>query len=224
MAISVNANTLTNNNTFLGSKTKTATNYVANYAEKKQSVNLSSGSKRVTQIMEGSEYDKLEDNRLLHKMQLSKTRLDAMGEYFGAMETAKRESGMNGFLMFRRVTNLVGTQKDYEKSENYKNKKLTDTFISDQVDALRELQEELLEEQARKLEQKEQEAGQNENMQSTENNKGDMNSEEKGKTTAMSVTSAAQAEQKQQAGVKVYQNSFANQKKSQKAVNFSGMI
>ena len=75
-----------------------------------------------------------------------KTRLDALGEYFDAVQTAKTGSGSNGLLMFRRVSNLAGTHKEYKESENHKNKKLTDTFVSDQVDALRELQEELLEE------------------------------------------------------------------------------
>lgn len=222
MAVSINANTLANQNTVFTAKTKLATNYVANHTEKKQSVSLSSGGKSVAQIMQESEQDKLEDDRLLRKMQLSKTRLDAMGEYFGAMQTAEKASGRNGFFMFQRVTNLAGTQRDFEESETYKNMKVTDTFISDQVDALRELQKEFLEEQqARETEQKRQEANQDEGAQNADSYGSIESVTAKDKDSSAAL--AAQAE-KQQAGVKVYQNSFANQKKGQTSVNLNSMI
>lgn len=224
MAISVNANTLTNNNTILNSRPKVATNYVAKHAERKPSeANLYSESRSVAKIMEGSDQDKTENDRLLRKMQLSKTRLDALGEYFDAMQIAKRESGSNGFLMFRRVSNLAGTQKEYKESDNHKNKKLTDTFISDQVDALRELQEELLEEQARRAEENEQEAARDDISDTDQN---DIKVRTKGSESDKNApaASAAQAERKQQAGANVYKNSFANQKRGQMAVNMNSMI
>lgn len=226
MAISVNANTLINNNTVLNSKTKMATNYVAKHAEQKTSAaSLNSEGKSIARIMEGSEQDKPEDDRLLRKMQLSKTRLDALGEYFDAMQTAKRGSGSNGLLMFRRVSNLAGTQKEYKESENHKNKKLTDTFISDQVDALRELQEELLEEQ-RRTEEKEQDAAQNDTVREKGQNDISANAggTEQDKAKVSQTASAAQAERKQQAGAKVYKNSFANKQIGKMATKMNGMI
>ncbi len=226
MAISVNANTLVNNNTVLNTKTNMATNYVAKHAEQKPSAaNLNSEGKSIARIMEGSDQDKQENDRLLRKMQLSKTRLDALGEYFGAIQTAKRGSGSNGFVMFRRVSNLANTQKEYRESDNHKNKKLTDTFVSDQVDALRELQEELLEEQARRAEENEQENVQNDSVQD-ETGQRDVSANARGseKDKTAQTISASQSEKKQQAGAKVYQNSFANQKKGQTTVNWSSMI
>ena len=227
MAVSVNANTLTNNNTVLNSKTKMATNYVAKHAQKKTSAaNLYSDGKNVTRVMEGSEQDKPENDKLLRKMQLSKTRLDALGEYFDAVQTAKTGSGSNGLLMFRRVSNLAGTHKEYKESENHKNKKLTDTFVSDQVDALRELQEELLEEQMRRTEEKEQDVDQNDSTCDTDQN--DISAKARGmerdKAKTSQTVSAAQAERKQQAGAKVYKNSFANKQIGKMTAKMNGMI
>jgi len=217
MAVSVNANTLINNNTVLSSKTKMATNYVAKHAEQKTSAaNLNSEGKSIARIMEGSEQDKPENDRLLRKMQLSKTRLDALGEYFGAMQTAKRESNSNGLLMYRRVSNLIGTQKEYKESEIHKNKKLIDTFVSDQVDALRELQEE----QARRAEEKEQD----DTAQDTEQQDASVNVKGVDREKPFQMVSAAQAERKQQVGVNVYKNSFANRKRGQMAGSMNGMI
>lgn len=169
MMISVNASTMVkNNNTVFDTKAKFATNYVANHTEK-QTANLSSDGKSVTQIPGDSTSDKLEEDRMLRKMQLSNTRLDALGEYLGAMQGAKRASGSNGFMMLGRVTNLIGTQREFKDSENYKNKKTTDTFISDQVDALREMQRQLMEEaQARQTEQTGMDSEQNEDTQNAE--------------------------------------------------------
>lgn len=88
--------------------------------------------------------DEIENERMLRKMKMAKTRLDTLGEYFGAMQNAQKESGSNGIVMFRRVNHLMITEEDYKKSKEYKSKKNTDTFISDQVDAMNEKMEEIL--------------------------------------------------------------------------------
>ncbi len=87
--------------------------------------------------------DDAENERLLRKMNMAQTRLDTLGEYLGAMQNAQKESGSNVLAMYRRVNHLIGTENDYLKSTDYKNKKNTDTFISDQVAAMNEKLEEI---------------------------------------------------------------------------------
>lgn len=94
-------------------------------------------------ISSATDADDIESERLLRKMKMAKTRLDTLSEYLGAMQNAQGESGSNGLMMYRRVNHLIETEDDYRKSKEYKNKKNTDTFISDQVDAMNEKLEEI---------------------------------------------------------------------------------
>lgn len=87
--------------------------------------------------------DKEENDRLLRRMQLAQTKSEVMGHYFGAMQTAVRESGSNGIIMGRRVGHLAGTQRAYQETEQYKKKKDQDTFLIDQLEALKKRQEEM---------------------------------------------------------------------------------
>ena len=97
-----------------------------------------------TDISSDTKVDDLENERLLRKMKMAKTRLDTLGEYLGAMQTAQKESGSNGLALYRRVNHLTDTEDDYRKSREYKNKKNTDTFISDQMEAMNEKLEEIM--------------------------------------------------------------------------------
>jgi len=87
--------------------------------------------------------DDMENEHLLRKMKMAQTRLDTLSEYLGTMQDAQKESGPNVLAMYRRVNHLIGTENDYRKSNEYKNKKNTDTFISDQVAAMNEKLEEI---------------------------------------------------------------------------------
>lgn len=87
--------------------------------------------------------DKGENDRLLRRMQLAQTKSEVMGHYFGAVQTAVRESGSNGIIMGRRVGHLAGTQRAYQETEHYKKKKDQDTFLLDQLEALKKRQEEM---------------------------------------------------------------------------------
>lgn len=87
--------------------------------------------------------DKEENDRLVLQCQLASTKLDVMGVYYGAMQTAVRESGSDGIQMYRRITKLMTTENAYQETDNYKDKKDKDTFVSDQVDAISDKQEEI---------------------------------------------------------------------------------
>ncbi len=87
--------------------------------------------------------DKEENDRLLRRMQLAQTKSEVMEHYFGAMQTAVRESGSNGIVMGRRVNHLAGTHRMYQETEQYKKKKDQDTFLIDQLEALKKRQEEM---------------------------------------------------------------------------------
>jgi len=87
--------------------------------------------------------DKEENDRLLRKAQLAQTKAEVMGHYLGAMQTAVRESGANGVIMLRRTSHLMGTQKAYQQTDQYKKKKDQDTFLLDQIEALEKRQEEM---------------------------------------------------------------------------------
>lgn len=87
--------------------------------------------------------DKEENDRLLRRMQLAQTKSEVLGHYFGAVQTAVRESGANGIIMGRRVGHLAGTQRAYQETDQYKKKKDQDTFLLDQLEALKKRQEEM---------------------------------------------------------------------------------
>lgn len=119
----------------------TPTNYQkANAARQSDIFNKSINAVALTS---DTKVDDAENERLLRKMNMAQTRLDTLGEYLGAVQNAKKESGSNVLAMYRRVNHLIGTEKDYLKSNEYKNKKNTDTFISDQVAAMNEKLEEI---------------------------------------------------------------------------------
>lgn len=97
--------------------------------------------------------NRAENDRLLLKSKISETKMDTLGEYFGAMEKAKEESGRNGFAMFARIKRLAETERNYHETSAYKAKKDKDTFVSDQIEAMREKQEEIEALKAKKAEQ-----------------------------------------------------------------------
>ncbi len=97
--------------------------------------------------------NRAENDKLLLKSKLSETKMDALGEYFGAMQTAKEESGRDGFTMFARIKRLIDTERNYRETSAYKSKKDKDTFVSDQIEAMREKQEEIEALKAKKAEQ-----------------------------------------------------------------------
>lgn len=106
-----------------------------------------SGSKTVAKnrITAETGGDKAENDRLLRKVQFAQTKAEVLAEYLGAMQNAVRESGSNGILMYRRVGNLMATERAYEETDYYKNKKDADTFLLDQIEVLEKRQEEMQE-------------------------------------------------------------------------------
>lgn len=119
----------------------TSTNYRKANAAKQAEAAF---EKKSTAVTSDTKPDDIENERMLRKMKMAKTRLDTLGEYLGAMQTAQKESGSNGIVMYRRVNHLMITEADYRKSKEYKDKKNTDTFISDQVEAMNKKMEEIL--------------------------------------------------------------------------------
>lgn len=87
--------------------------------------------------------DKEESDRLLRKVQFAQTKAEVLGHYLGAMQNAVRDSGSNGFATLRRTGHLMATQKAFQETDQYKKKKDQDTFILDQMEALKKRQEEM---------------------------------------------------------------------------------
>ncbi|MCD7708449.1 MAG: hypothetical protein LUI02_01085 [Clostridiales bacterium] len=116
----------------------------------------SSISANASAYLPEDDIDKAENDRLLLQSQLASTKLDAMGAYFGALQTAVKESGSDGIQMYRRITKLTDTESAYKQTDNYKNKKDTDAFVGDQVNSLKEKQEEIAEAKEKRTEKAEQ--------------------------------------------------------------------
>lgn len=122
--------------------------------------------------------DKEENDRLLRKVQFAQTKSDAMREYLGTMQEAVRDSGSNGFYMLRRISHMSVTGNAYQQTPQFLEKKDTDTFLLDQLEALQKRQEEMKELQD--VQEKKQQRQQNK-AESTDNEQKNAGSEPLGK-------------------------------------------
>lgn len=178
---------------------------------------------RTSEITQETEPYKDENDRLLRKMQFSKTKAEAMGEFYGSMQTALRESGSRGVMAVKRVGNMMNTKEAFQESTVYHSKKEQDTFVSDQMEAFKQKRQEM-QEQQKVLEQaneKKETKNTTESARSeTEENALRSSANKITSTTGTSTTSNADA---QKNAAKQYK---ANDAQSRNLVNdiFTGMI
>lgn len=108
---------------------------------------------RMAEITKGTVPYKEENDRLLHKMQFSKNKAEAAGEFYGSIQTAFRESGDRGVMAATRVGNMFDTMEAFEHTLAYKNMDDSDTLVPDLIEAMEKKQKEL-EEQKNSEEEK----------------------------------------------------------------------
>lgn len=100
--------------------------------------------------------EKKENETMLLKMQLSNTKLDALGEYFGSMQEALRDSGSDGIMAYRRTNNLISNATDYMETEEYESKENSKCLVKDITEKMDEGKEALDEKlEAKKEKEKE---------------------------------------------------------------------
>lgn len=182
--------------------------------------------------LSAKDVDRAESDKLLLKSRISETKLDAMGEYFGSMQTAKEESGRDGFTMFRRINSLIATERNYRETSDYKSKKDKDTFVSDQIEAMREKQDEIEALKAKKAEQEdvtEQDTQDVADVRNAVDKKADKNSINKSSADSNNSSNVSSAKKnivdvdmnKQKYG-SIYSNDLA--KKSKVSINSGAMF
>ena len=103
---------------------------------------------RTAEITKGTVPYKEENDKLMHKMQFAPTKVEAMGEFYGSMQTALRESGQRGVMAATRVGNMLDTEEAFEHTLVYANKKDQYTFVPDQIEAMQKKQQEMEEQKA----------------------------------------------------------------------------
>lgn len=108
---------------------------------------------RMAEITQGTVPYKEENDRLMRKMQFAKNRAEAMGEFYGSIQTAFRESGERGVMAAARVGNMLETQEAFTHTLVYKNMDESDTLVPDMIEVLEKKQKELEEQAAAKEEE-----------------------------------------------------------------------
>lgn len=198
-------------------------NYNYKYQLKKVT-ETESGKKNVAsnRITQETGADKDENDRLLRKVQFSQTKAEVLGHYLGAMQNAVRESGSNGIIMYRRVGNMMGTEKAFEETDQYKKKKDTDTFLIDQMKVLEKRQEEI-----RELKEA-QEKSQENTYGPDQDSKKSVTEETSGNNTTATQqnrnTSSVQNTDLQQKAAKMYKSKDAPERNPSVQEVFNGMI
>ena len=114
---------------------------------------------RMAEITQGTVPYKEENDRLMRKMQFAKNRAEAMGEFYGSIQTAFRESGDRGVMAATRVGNMLETQEAFTHTLAYKNMDESDTLVPDMIEALEKKQKELEEQEAAKEKEDQKEPG-----------------------------------------------------------------
>ncbi len=117
---------------------------------------------RMAEITEGTVPYKEENDRLMHKMQFAKNKTEAMGEFYGSVQTAFKESGDRGVMAATRVGNMLETKEAFEHTLVYKNMDDSDTLVPDLIEAMEKKQKEIEEQEKAEKEKDQRENGQKE--------------------------------------------------------------
>lgn len=96
--------------------------------------------------------ERKENEDMLRKMQMSGTKLESLGVYFGAMQEALIDSGSDGIMAHRRTGNLIKNGTDYMSTSEYEEKEESKCLVKDLTESLKESQEALKEKQSEKKE------------------------------------------------------------------------
>lgn len=87
--------------------------------------------------------ERKENEAMLYKMQISNTKLEALGEYFGSMQKALKDSGSNGMMAYRRTSNLISNETKYMETSEYQSKENSKCIVKDITDSMDESQKKL---------------------------------------------------------------------------------
>lgn len=82
--------------------------------------------------------ERKENEAMLYKMQMSTTKLETLGEYFGAMQKALKDSGNNGIMAYRRTSNLIHNGTNYMDTSEYQSKENSKCLVKDITDSMEE--------------------------------------------------------------------------------------
>lgn len=107
------------------------------------------------------EKEKKENEEMVRKMQMSGMKLEALGEYFGSMQTALKDSGSDGIMAMRRTNNLIHNGTEYMDTSDYEEKETSKSIVKDLTESLKEGQEALEEKKAKKKEEEKKAEGDN---------------------------------------------------------------
>lgn len=102
-----------------------------------------------------NEKERKENEVMLAKMQLSETKLEALGDYFGAMQEALKDSGRNGIMAYRRTNNLISNANEYMSTSDYQEKENSKCLVKDMADSMKENEEAIKEKADKKNKDKE---------------------------------------------------------------------
>lgn len=135
------------------------------------------------------EKERKENEAMVYKMQMSTTKLSTLGEYFGAMQEALKDSGNNGIMAYRRTSNLIHNGTNYMDTSDYQKKENSKCLVKDITDSMEESKKALEETKDSKKESKEEasiskEIAANEEISSNE----EVTKEEKVETTSISLS------------------------------------
>lgn len=102
-----------------------------------------------------NEKERKENEMMLAKMQMSETKLEALGDYFGAMQEALKDSGSNGMMAYRRTNNLISNANEYMSTSDYQEKENSKCLVKDMTDSMKENEEAIKEKADKKNKDKE---------------------------------------------------------------------
>lgn len=147
---------------------------------------------RMAEITQGTEPYKDENDRLMRKMQFAKNKVEALGEFYGSVQTAFRESGDRGVMAAVRVGHMLETQEAFKHTMVYKNMDESDTLVPDMIEAMEKKQKEMEEQQAK--EEKNDEVGSEKNKTETsQRSEVEENALRSGSNKTMSTTGTSSA-------------------------------
>lgn len=102
--------------------------------------------------MYADDKERMENEDMLRKMQMSGTKLESLGVYFGAMQKALIDSGSDGIMAHRRTGNLINNGTEYMSTSEYQEKEESQCLVKDLSEKLEESQKALKEKQTEKKE------------------------------------------------------------------------
>lgn len=143
------------------------------------------------------EKEKKENEEMVRKMQMSGTKLEALGEYFGSMQTALKDSGSDGVMAMRRTNNLIHNGTEYMDTSDYEEKETSKSIVKDLTESLKEGQEALEEKKAKKKEEEKKAEGEHgDNIKAEEGKSEEIKSGTPEITAAMEPEALLQKEKK----------------------------